>query len=198
MLKEYVNAQWEKDTSTYFVDGEGFWSKVSNAEVNGELLPNEAGASSIEIRVRTGDTNNPTKYVPSYHLYVDGIEVILALDETRPPEQRPEYGGSHIGWMLGSFETEDTKLHALKLVCTEKFSGLDDANFYDPSHQKKWDEGYAAGLEAGGGGSPGGGYTQEDLDNARAEGFNEGKTEGLTEGKQLQFEADKAAIVLID
>jgi hypothetical protein len=201
MLKEYVNAQWEKDSSTYFVDGEGFWSKVPNAEINAEYLPNEAGASSIEIRVRTGSTNDPIKFVPSYHVFINGEEVPLELitdDPLKPNEPRPEYGGSHIGWLSGNFETENTFLQVVKFTFTDAFSGIDDANFYDPSHQNKYDEGYKAGLAAGGGG---GGCTDEELAAVRDEGYNDGFTEGqlagYNEGKQAQFEADTAAIVLI-
>jgi hypothetical protein len=179
-LKEYIDPeQWQMDQSPDFTDGQGYWAKVANAVIEGGLLPNLAGEAEILIRVRTGGSKtNPTDYIPSYRVEVDGVVVPMALDTTRQNIPSSVYGGCHLGYIKGRVNLPDTKAHAFKFISTRMYAGIDGLYFIDASTKQAYDQGLADGSK--------GMYTQADMDKAKADA----KAQGITEGKQTQRTAD--------
>jgi hypothetical protein len=110
----------------------------------------------------------------------------MVLDASKKNEQHDEFGGCHLGYIKGVWRSPDATLHDFKFTSARQHGGVDALSIVDQTANEAraigYEEGYAKGL------ADGGGYTEEDLKKARAEGINE--------GKKIQVDYEKNKIVL--
>ena len=140
---------WGIDSNSYFKGGKGFWAKAGKAEQVFLISADTFGQRKIELHLRTGDAGNATNMVSSYSLEYNGVGVPLTLDQTRPPESKPDiFGGSYMGYMVGSITIPDKGEKTLKLKTQAAFSAYDALLIGEPATSGgggDYDEGYIAG-----------------------------------------------------
>jgi hypothetical protein len=165
------------DESTYFITGKGHWAKIAGAFVNIVVGSTSSGEAILKFRVRTGGATNPTEYISTYKIEVNGVDIPMILDTTKPNEKRAEFGGSHIGWITGKAKVNEG-VNTFKLALTRQFGGLENLVEVLASE---------------------GGYTKEQLEaavlqakiNTYTQEQQDAKyNEGIAAGKKIQFEAD--------
>jgi hypothetical protein len=186
-FKEYIDlTQWQQDQSPNFTDGQAYWAKVANAVIELGYKPNVIGESIISIRVRTGGAtpDKATEYVSSYSVKIDGVNVPLSLDTTKPNEPHTEFGGCHLGYLKGTWNAPDTVIHDFEFKTTRMYGGVDALYIIDQTANNA----YAKGIEDGKAGM----YTAEEVQKRVDAAFKEGKGQGVTEGKQKQLDFDNA------
>lgn len=117
-------AVWGIDQGSYFLHGFGFWARIANASIDIPVQVDNPGIMDYFMRVRTGQAT-ATDLLFSYVVTLNGTVIPMALDTTRPPEKRTEFGGSYVGWIKGSITIPDRSLHKLNFKSIKPFGAFD-------------------------------------------------------------------------
>jgi len=140
---------WGIDSNAYFKGGKGFWAKAGNSVQEFKITADTFGARTVSLHVRTGDSGSSTNMVASYALEFDGSGIPLTLDQSRPPEWKPDiFGGAWMGYLNGTISIDEKVEKIMKLKVSAAFSAYDALLIGEPSGSGgggSYDEGYIDG-----------------------------------------------------
>lgn len=158
---------WGIDSDPFFVTGKGYWAKADNTKQIFDVTAIDVGQNDMIMRVRTGDKTSSTNYVSTYALTLDGVNIPLTLDESRPPVWNANiWGGAWLGFLKFSINVPDKAKRLLEFTAKKIYGAWDGMS----------------DLKTG--------PSDEDVQKAYEKGLAEGEAKGIEIGKTQQREAD--------